>query len=115
MLKSAERQLALAVRLNSELGHTSGKTSSRVKFTSLMEGWAWQFGLLKDAPPLAASAVVADSTSTSPSSPSPPSSSSAAAAADPIGVSRMYRRVTQYWEVRGDALAWMPLCVCAMG
>ena len=86
MLKTAERQLALAVRINSELRHTAGKTSSKVKFPSLVEGWAWQFGMHRDGAG-AATAVAAD----------------APAAADgdgPVeGVSRLYRRVKQYWEV----------------
>ncbi len=79
---------------SAELSCTTGKTSSKVRFQSLVEGWAWQFGLLGDK-----RAAVADAVATVDAIPDSGVATEAAAEAAEVGVSRMYSRVTRYWQV----------------
>jgi hypothetical protein len=79
-----QRQLLLAKTINSELRATAGKSSSRVRFQTIVQGWAWQFGLpVKGVEGAGASGTAA---------PVP---------VEEVGVTRLYRRVARYWEVGG--------------
>ncbi len=78
MSSPLQRQLLLAKTINKELRTTAGKSSSRARFQTIVQGWAWQFGLpVKGVEGAGAPVPVED-----------------------VGVTRLYRRVTRYWEVR---------------